>query len=95
MSHWTDDGSLYVMPGDYDNEDAAQFILDANEAGLEPFHYKGRYFWQGPAVIVRDFSSLRTNVKTQHDNMGLNFVVYPVASARMVSEPPKYPDDNE
>ncbi len=56
-----------------------RFVKDMQEAGLAPYHYKGRFFWEGPAVNVDDLQDAlsQTKVKCQYDQMGLGFVVYP------------------
>lgn len=67
----------------YHNETANQFVQDMEAAGLEPYHYSGRFFWKGPAVDTdsRDDVARATKVKLQQDSMGLGLVVYPVESA--------------
>ena len=66
----------------YTNKDCVQFIEDMEEAGLEVQHYRGRFFWEGPAVEVDNLQDAMqaTKVRVQYDNMGLGFIVYPVAS---------------
>jgi len=69
-------------PRNYTNSACVQFVSDMEEAGLEVEHYRGRFFWEGPAVRV-DFlqdALSETKVRCQHDSMGLGFIVYPVAS---------------
>ena len=46
---------------------------------LSCFHYQGRFWWEGPAVIVRDIQDAlsSTKVPCQYDSMGLSYVVYP------------------
>lgn len=63
----------------YEQDSYNQFVRDMVDAGLEPYHYRGRNFYSGPAVNVDDIQdALRhTGVKCQWDNMGLGFVVYP------------------
>ena len=89
MSYWMDNGRLGVEVDVYENEDARTFIEDCEIAGLHPFHYEGRNFWQGPAVICGSFGEFQTSVRVQHDNMGMDYVVYPVSRASLVSETPK------
>ena len=57
-----------------------QFIKDMQQVGLEVRHYKGRYWWQGPAVVVDYIEDARdhTQVPCQSDNLGLGYIVYPV-----------------
>ena len=66
----------------YQEKDLNQFVKDMIEAGLEPYHYHGRYFWQGPAVNVDNLQEALSNTKVscQWDNMGLGFVAYPKIS---------------
>lgn len=89
----------------YSNNDCVRFEGDMEAIGLEVQHYRGRFFWEGPAVVVRqDFDNERarelasvgmtpemplnkalnlvmhaTQVEVQWDNMGLGWIVYPVA----------------
>jgi len=98
MSYWMNDGRLGVGIGDYSNEDAQLFIEDCEMAGLHPFHYNGRYFWEGPAVIVDGMGRIQTSVDLQQDNMGLDYVIYPVRSSNLITKIPensKYKDDDE
>ena len=65
----------------YTNDDCVQFVDDMEEAGFEVEHYRGRGFWEGPAVRVdrvQDAYS-ETKVACQSDQMGLGYIVYPVA----------------
>ena len=57
-------------------------------AGLEPYHYHGRFWWEGPAVNVDNLQEAlsETRVKCQWDNMGLGYVVYPVMFGRLTKE---------
>lgn len=74
----------------YTNKDVLKFINDMEEAGLEVYHYRGRFFWEGPAVNVHNIQDALSNtkVKCQWDNMGLDMVVYPKASDKgTVSHP--------
>jgi hypothetical protein len=58
-----------------------QFVHDCRAAGYEVRHYRGRNFWEGPAVITDDADDVAraTRVPVQQDNMGLGYVVYPRA----------------
>lgn len=60
----------------------AKFTRDMEAAGLEVEHYHGRSFWHGPAVRVDSLQEAmsETRVKVQWDNMGLGYIVYPVAN---------------
>lgn len=68
----------------YDNEEGNRFVRDMEKAGHVVYHYRGRFFWEGPAVNVdrdgRDDVARATKVKLQQDDMGLGLVVYPRAS---------------
>jgi hypothetical protein len=57
-----------------------RFVEDMRSAGLKVFHYEGRHFYQGPAVRVheRETALRATDVPCQWDNLGLEFVVYPI-----------------
>jgi hypothetical protein len=61
----------------------SRFAADMERAGLEVRHYRGRFFWQGPAVVVgdRDQAISATDVACQWDQMGLDWIVYPRAYA--------------
>lgn len=58
-----------------------QFKEDCQEAGFNVREYRGRNFYQGPAVVCSRDDVQRvmksTKVNTIYDNMGLDFVVYP------------------
>jgi hypothetical protein len=73
-----------VQPTDYEHADLQRFVRDMQKAGLTPYHYHGRFFWEGPAVDVDDLQEAlsETRVKCQHDSMGLGYVVYPRASGK-------------
>jgi hypothetical protein len=64
----------------YTNKNFIKFVKDMKKAGLEPYHYNGRFFYSGPAVDVKDLQDALSNtkVKCQWDNMGLDYVVYPI-----------------
>lgn len=65
---------------DYTVPDCVQFVEDMENAGLFVEHYMGRFFWEGPSVVVRSLQDALSNtkVKCQWDNMGLDWVVYPL-----------------
>jgi hypothetical protein len=48
-------------------------------AGLQVRRYRGRFHWEGPAVVVDDLQDALgvTTVHCQWDRMGLGWVVYP------------------
>jgi hypothetical protein len=66
-----------------------KFVEDMNLAGIVTAPYRGRFFWEGPAVhsdqqngptlqdIIRN-----TAVPLQWDSLASNYVVYPVGQAR-------------
>ena len=98
MSYWMDNGRLGVGIEDYKTEDARDFIEDCEMAGLHPFHYEGRNFWNGPAVTVCNMGQLQTSVNLQQDNMGLDYVIYPHSRASLITEVPMgddYEEDEE
>jgi hypothetical protein len=66
----------------YTNKDCVRFVKDMTKAGLEPYHYHGRFFWHGPAVNVDNLQDALSNtkIKCQWDSMGLGYVVYPITS---------------
>jgi arabinogalactan endo-1,4-beta-galactosidase len=69
----------------YTKRETVQFVDDMFEQGYEVQHYHGRFYWEGPAVSVRDTYELAdvvasTAVKVQWDNMGLGYIVYPLMS---------------
>ena len=68
-----------VSKSDYESKVAKKFIKDMESEGLLPFHYNGRYFWEGPAVVVKYLQDALscTKVPCQYDSMGLSYVVYP------------------
>jgi hypothetical protein len=88
-SEWQveDEADEYSLNGQplrtYTNKDCVQFVKDMEAAGFEVEHYHGRYMWEGPAVRVDellDVAKTGTQVRLQHDNMGLGWIVYPKAS---------------
>ena len=56
-----------------------KFRQECEEAGLEVEDYKGRFFYDGPAVRCKDIQEVirATTVDCQWDNMGLDWIVYP------------------
>lgn len=72
----------------YDEPDCNRFVEECEAAGLEVEHYRGRFFWEGPAVradCVADVMSI-TGVRCQHDSMGLGVIVYPIKSGRRAED---------
>jgi hypothetical protein len=70
---WIAEHPIEVVP------DHKHFVDDMEEAVLEVRHYRGRFFWEGPAVVVDDLQDAlgSTEVRCQWDNMGMGWVVYP------------------
>lgn len=74
----------------YDNKQCNKFVADM-EDDFPIEHYRGRNFWQGPAVRTTeeyDLSDIlaRTTVKCQWDQMGKSgHIVYPVQSGELVN----------
>lgn len=68
-----------------DKDKYEQFIEDMKRAGIECKDYDGRFFYHGPSVRTNEkgFPTRQdviraTKVKVQWDNMGTDFVIYPV-----------------
>jgi hypothetical protein len=63
----------------YEEKHYLRFWRDMKNADLEPYDYRGRYFWHGPAVNVGDLQDAlsHTKVPCQWDSMGMGWVVYP------------------
>ena len=72
-------GGEIVFECDYEDENYKQFCDDMLYAGLECKHYFGRFFYEGPSVVVNDIQEALSNtkVKCEWDNMALDYVVYP------------------
>ena len=68
-----------------------QFIQDMQPAGLEVRHYRGRFFWQGPAVVSEYLNDAldQTQVRCQWDQLGLGYIVYPLQGMEP-GDPEKY-----
>jgi hypothetical protein len=64
---------------EYTNEDHKQFVTDMQAVGLKVRHYRGRFFYQGPAVVVPEVQNAlsKTQVQCTWDNMGKEYIVYP------------------
>lgn len=69
-------------PDRWSGEQQKRFAQDMIDGGLEPYHYRGRHFWNGPAVNVDSVHDAmkETRVDCQFDALGLGFVVYPNAT---------------
>jgi hypothetical protein len=65
----------------YTNADHLRFAADMEDAGIDVRHYRGRFFWRGPAVVVDDLQDAlgATRVRCQWDQFGRGWVVYPRA----------------
>lgn len=63
----------------YARDHYEQFAREVEAAGHEVTHYKGRFFYEGPAVAVDDVQDAirATNVTVQWDNLGKGWIVYP------------------
>ena len=71
-----------------------QFIKDMEyHTELEVRHYKGRYWWQGPAVSVEYLEDAldHTQVPCQWDQLGLGYIVYPMQGMQS-ADPDKHRD---
>lgn len=76
-----------VSANRYQKEDHKRFVEAVTEADLTPYHYRGRFYYEGPAVDVshREMPKLYAALHEagfsgddlQQDNMGLDMVVYP------------------
>ncbi len=61
-----------------------QFRADMQEAGFDVREYRGRFYYEGPAVetdrengpCLQEIQRA-TRVKVQYDNLGLDLIVYP------------------
>lgn len=74
----------------YDNDTCNKFVEECENAGFEVEHYRGRFYWTGPAVRCEnsDYQTLvrATSMELQHDSMGLGMIVYPVRSGKLMEE---------
>lgn len=68
-----------------DKDNYEQFIADMKKVGIACKEYKGRFFYHGPAVRTNEkgFPTRQdviraTRVELQWDNLGFDFIVYPV-----------------
>src|SRR5215472_2390870 len=62
----------------YDEPDQVRFVEDMTAAGLRTRHYRGRWYWEGPAVVVVDLQDAfgATKVRCQWDNLARDWIVY-------------------
>jgi hypothetical protein len=74
----------------YDEPDHVRFVEDMTAAGLRTRHYRGRWYWEGPAVVVEDLQDAlgATKVRCQWDNLARDWIVYPKAygTARRIGD---------
>lgn len=77
-----------IHPEDYAEFDLQEFVEDMQFAGYEVQHYHGRWFWEGPSVIAETVEEIRdiTDIPIQWDNMGLDYVVYPVEKGKLLED---------
>ncbi|MFH1690585.1 MAG: hypothetical protein ABIE42_10185 [Candidatus Eisenbacteria bacterium] len=63
----------------YDNKKHQRFSDECAAAGLDVENYRGRCFYEGPAVRTDDRQAVirATTVPLQWDNMGKGWIVYP------------------
>jgi hypothetical protein len=68
---------------DWGHPQHIRFVRDMERASLRVQHYRGRFYWEGPAVVVDNLQDAlgTTRVPCQWDHMGLGWVVYPSAYA--------------
>lgn len=78
-----------VQAENYAEQDLQQFVRDMEDAGLKCYHYRGRFYWEGPAVDVHNIQDVLSNTKIrcQWDSMGLDMVVYPRTNGKFHEEP--------
>lgn len=71
----------------YNNRHCNQFVEDMEDAGFEVEHYRGRSFWEGPAVRVADpgDATCETKIKCQFDSLGRGYIVYPLVGGKLVN----------
>ena len=80
---------MEIDPQNYSNAACKKFVKDMIKGGLGKYlrHYHGRYFWEGPGVIVHNLQDAlsQTKIKCQSDCMGLDYVVYPIACCKFTA----------
>lgn len=64
------------------NYTVIKFIEDAHMSGLKVWYYRGRNFYYGPAVTLDSLHNIPFSFATRYDNLGMNYVVYPVQGLR-------------
>ncbi len=72
---------MHELPEKYDRPKYEKFRKDCEGEGLEVRHYRGRFFYEGPAVSTKDIQDVirATTVRVQWDQLGLGYIVYPEA----------------
>ena len=74
----------------YDNDTCNKFAEECKAAGFEVEHYRGRFYWEGPAVRCEnvDYQTVcrATSMPLQSDSMGLGIIMYPVRSGKLMEE---------
>jgi hypothetical protein len=75
----------------YDNETCNKFVEECETAGYEVRHYRGRSFWEGPAVRCDNQDEYHdvvraTTMRLQNDSLGYGYIVYPVSSGKLIDE---------
>jgi len=68
------------LPKSYDNPAYDKFVEDCLSVGLDPYHYRGRNYYEGPGVNVDYPDELPNTVPCQRDSMGMGFVFYPTGA---------------
>ena len=71
-----------VAPGRYQMPAYRKFVEDCIAAGLIPYHYQGRHYYEGPAVDVDYPEEIPQTVPLQRDNMGKGWVFYPTGNLK-------------
>jgi hypothetical protein len=86
----------------YSDPQVVKFVKDMEKAGIETRHYRGRWYWSGPAAFTneKDWPSLQdvmgaTKVKLQRDNLAFDWVCYPVASDEGIDDGVKEEEEEE
>ena len=76
-----------VTPDDYTSSIARKFVEWAEGRGFEPYHYHGRFYFEGPAVDLDSVGdAYGCPVAFQVDGMGLGVVVYLGSPAKLKEE---------
>lgn len=72
----------------YSTKECNKFVKDMEKAGMDVQHYRGRWYWEGPAVSCRSIQDVMSNTKVpcQWDQLGLGYIVYPKQSGKLIEE---------